>query len=44
MVGDFNPAAAISMVDNFFGNIPSQPAPPKVADRRAGTEGRTRGG
>ncbi len=30
MVGDFNPSAAISLVDNFFGNIPSQPAPPKV--------------
>jgi len=30
MVGDFNPSTAISLVERFFDDIPSQPAPPKV--------------
>jgi predicted Zn-dependent peptidase len=30
MVGDFNPDDAIKLVEKYFGDIPSQPAPPKV--------------
>ncbi len=30
MVGDFVPADAISLVEKYFGDVPSQPAPPKV--------------
>lgn len=30
LVGDFNPAAALSKIRKYFESIPSQPAPPKV--------------
>lgn len=30
MVGDFNPADAIKLVEKYFGDIPGQPAPPRV--------------
>ncbi|MFN3533308.1 MAG: M16 family metallopeptidase [Candidatus Brocadia sp.] len=30
MVGDFNPDDAIKLVEKYFGDIPAQPAPPKV--------------
>ncbi|WKZ17442.1 MAG: pitrilysin family protein [Candidatus Jettenia sp. CY-1] len=30
MVGDFNPDTAIKLVEQYFSNIPSQPAPPRV--------------
>lgn len=30
MVGDFNQAEAINLVEKYFGNIPAQPSPPKV--------------
>ncbi|MDN3514113.1 MAG: insulinase family protein [Candidatus Brocadia sp.] len=30
MVGDFNPDDAIKLVEKYFADIPSQPAPPKV--------------
>lgn len=30
MVGDFNPAEAVKLVEKYFGDIPGQPAPPKV--------------
>lgn len=30
MVGDFNPDEAIKLVEKYFGDIPDQPAPPRV--------------
>ncbi len=30
MVGDFNPNDAIKLIEQYFSDIPSQPAPPKV--------------
>jgi zinc protease len=30
LVGDFDPAEALQKVEQYFGNIPSQPAPPPV--------------
>jgi predicted Zn-dependent peptidase len=46
LVGDFDPKQALARIENYFGDIPSQPAPPPVAmnepaqtaERRAGLE------